>query len=64
MHKMATATDLEDIVDMSPGRYVHLGLKKNLLRLIQSTNKEMLQFISEVSVTINIDGVPFFKSTA
>lgn len=47
------------IVNLSPGKYYHFGLKsKLLLKLIQNDFKG-----NEVNISVNIDGLPLTKSS-
>lgn len=44
---------------VSPGEYVHIGIRKNIIRLISNaTNPPLL-----IKVDVNIDGVPITNST-
>lgn len=50
---------LSNIIDMSPGKYVHIGVKKGLVDYLSS-----LQDVPEsISIDFNIDGVPISRST-
>lgn len=56
-----TPTTKHAIVQVDPGYYAHIGLEKNLLRLL-ANNKNKIKN-SVLSIDINIDGVPITKST-
>lgn len=50
-----------EVIDVSPGKYVHLGLKKSVDVLLGSLNVEDLP--NEIKLTFNIDGLPIAKSS-
>jgi len=51
-----------DIISMNPGGYIHLGLKKMLLTVLQF-NKSYLKNINEIFLSFNIDGLPLANSS-
>lgn len=46
------------LITVDPGYYIHIGLEKNLLKIIKQTDPAVLLLID-----INIDGVPITNST-
>lgn len=50
-----------NIIDMSPGAYIHLGIEKGIFHKIhQSVVEKKLDFLP---LTVNIDGLPLNKSS-
>ncbi|XP_039313132.1 uncharacterized protein LOC120359508 [Solenopsis invicta] len=59
---MNTPRNKVNIISMVPGRYIHIGLQKGITETILNTNKEL--FLSGIEISIFIDGIPLFKSSA
>lgn len=55
---MQTPKNRNDI-EISPGRYVHIGIKENLDNFISNIGEEL----DEISLDFNIDGVPISRSS-
>lgn len=50
------------IISMQPGNYIHFGLKKMLL-VILNFHKHYLNAFDEIKLSFNIDGLPLSKSS-
>lgn len=50
-----------ELVDLPPGKYVHLGIRSALDLLLSITDVELIP--DEILLTFNIDGVPLSKSS-
>lgn len=51
------------VVDVPPGQYLHLGLQKQLLSIVQQL-KSSNMYYDELSLLFNIDGLPLFHSSS
>lgn len=47
------------VLDVPPGKYIHIGLKNGLDNILSNSNKDN----SELYLDFNIDGLPITKST-
>lgn len=52
---------MRDVVDMPPGKYVHLGIKSSLDLLLSKINVDLVP--DRLMLTFNIDGVPLSRSS-
>jgi len=54
---------LHDIVDISGGSYIHLGLRNMLLPILIKNNAQIYIKSNVIEIGINIDGLPVSKSS-
>lgn len=51
-------------VNMKSGmQHVHFDFRETLMQKLQQYPREMLQKVGEIEVSLNVDGLPVFKST-
>jgi hypothetical protein len=51
-----------DVLDVADGQYYHFGIKNNVITQLE-LDPENLENLQEISLLINIDGLPIFKSS-
>lgn len=59
---LKTPSLCNDIVNMPPGAYIHLGIEKGIFEKIHQ-NIQLIDNLEILPLTINIDGLPLSKSS-
>lgn len=57
---LKTPSLCNDIVNMPPGAYIHLGIEKGIFEKIHQ-NIQLIDNLEILPLTINIDGLPLSK---